>query len=141
MRYIENLEKNPRITTLLIITVIIVIDQSTKILTQGYLRVICNEGFGLGIQIGKGITPYFSFIILTYLLYITFSDKSRGLYFPLALILGGGTSNLIDRLLLGCVRDFINVGILSSFNLADIAISCGVIVYLVMLLRKRKNAA
>lgn len=51
---------------------------------------------------------------------------------PLSLVLGGGVSNLIDRLAYGgYVVDFLNFGIGSLrtgiFNIADIAISAGVV--------------
>jgi signal peptidase II len=48
---------------------------------------------------------------------------------PLGLILGGGVGNLIDRLLLGHVVDFISLHYQSwywpAFNLADSAITLG----------------
>lgn len=50
----------------------------------------------------------------------------------LALILGGAIGNLVDRVLLGYVVDFIDVYYKQShfpaFNIADSAITCGVIV-------------
>ncbi len=45
----------------------------------------------------------------------------------LGLILGGTVGNLIDRLRLGYVTDFIDIGIWPVFNLADSAIVVGVI--------------
>jgi len=48
----------------------------------------------------------------------------------LSLIWAGGVSNLIDRLAYGRVTDFLNVGVGSLrtgiFNVADLAITCGV---------------
>lgn len=49
---------------------------------------------------------------------------------PLGLIWGGATGNLIDRLTLGAVRDFISFSFWPSFNVADAAITIGVIVLL-----------
>jgi signal peptidase II len=49
--------------------------------------------------------------------------------FALALILGGALGNVIDRLLLGAVVDFLDVHVVGhhwpAFNLADSAITCG----------------
>ncbi|MFH0830974.1 MAG: signal peptidase II [Parcubacteria group bacterium] len=45
----------------------------------------------------------------------------------LGLLLGGACSNLIDRLAVGGVRDFINVKVWPVFNLADIALTIGVV--------------
>jgi Signal peptidase (SPase) II len=46
----------------------------------------------------------------------------------LALVTGGAASNLLDRLLLGAVRDFLAVGRL-VVNLADLAVLTGVVGY------------
>lgn len=44
----------------------------------------------------------------------------------LALVAGGAAGNLIDRVLAGGVTDFIDVGWWPVFNVADIALDCGV---------------
>ena len=53
----------------------------------------------------------------------------------LGLVLGGTVGNLIDRVRLGYVTDFIDVGIWPSFNIADSAIVVGIIVFVYSLLR------
>lgn len=60
----------------------------------------------------------------------------------LALILGGGASNLLDRILHdGLVIDFMNIGLgplrTGIFNVADMAITSGLILLLVQELRTR----
>lgn len=45
----------------------------------------------------------------------------------LTLLLGGTAGNLIDRLRFGYVTDFIDIGIWPAFNIADSAITIGVI--------------
>ena len=57
---------------------------------------------------------------------LTFFDNRLGKP-ALGLILGGTAGNLIDRLLLGYVTDLIDIGIWPVFNLADSAITVGVI--------------
>ncbi|MFC1943319.1 signal peptidase II [Chloroflexota bacterium] len=54
----------------------------------------------------------------------------------LGLVLGGTTGNLIDRLNpnLGGVTDFISIGIWPTFNIADSAITVGVILFAYSLL-------
>jgi signal peptidase II len=52
----------------------------------------------------------------------------------LGLILGGTVGNLIDRLSLGYVRDFLDVGPWPIFNLADSAEVTGVIIFAVSIL-------
>lgn len=57
------------------------------------------------------------------------SHWSRQGALGLGLILGGGVSNLIDRVALGTVVDFLNVGIgplrTGIFNMADVAVMAG----------------
>jgi signal peptidase II len=61
----------------------------------------------------------------------------------LALILGGAVGNLIDRLWQGAVTDFLQVFLGSyewpSFNVADSAISVGVGLFLLDLIRHRRR--
>jgi signal peptidase II len=65
----------------------------------------------------------------------------------LALVLGGAIGNLIDRVQLGYVVDFVDVHYAGwhypAFNVADSAITCGVILLLLdtfLLAMKRKKA-
>ena len=47
----------------------------------------------------------------------------------LGLVLGGTIGNLIDRLYLGYITDFINIGVWPAFNIADSAIVVGIILF------------
>ena len=53
----------------------------------------------------------------------------------IGLILGGTVGNLIDRIRFGGVTDFISVGFWPAFNIADPAITVGVILFAYSLLR------
>lgn len=55
-------------------------------------------------------------------------QKEFVFYAPFALIIGGGIANLADRVFKGCVVDFIRVPLWpTTFNLADLAITVGVL--------------
>jgi len=58
---------------------------------------------------------------------ISFLDKGPGKV-ALGLLLGGAVGNLIDRIRIGYVTDFIDVGIWPTFNIADSAIVVGAII-------------
>ena len=59
----------------------------------------------------------------------------RGLWVPTGLLLGGAIGNLIDRLMNGSVTDFIKLPHWPAFNVADIAITLGVIALVFVLER------
>jgi len=52
--------------------------------------------------------------------------RSRFMTAALALALGGAAGNLVDRVWLGYVRDFLAISIWPAFNVADAAITVGV---------------
>ena len=69
----------------------------------------------------------------------TFLDSRLG-RLSLGLILGGTIGNLIDRLLLGHVTDFIDVGFWPAFNVADSAVVVGTILFAYRLFSIAKTA-
>jgi signal peptidase II len=85
---------------------------------------ICNKGFALGIGEVRFFIPLLLLIAVLFLIYL---EKIRLNFIGLTLIFAGGVSNLSDRLIVGCVRDFISIFSFPSFNLADVAITLGVI--------------
>lgn len=56
---------------------------------------------------------------------------------PLGLIVGGAVGNLLDRLRLGAVVDFIDLQVWPVFNVADIAITVGILMIALEVLRRR----
>jgi signal peptidase II len=89
-----------------------------------------NEGIAFGFLAGK---PWLVFtlmaIALAVLIWFYLRHRGRpGLWLATGLLLGGAIGNAIDRVSLGYVRDFIELPHFPSFNVADIAITFGVIV-------------
>lgn len=72
-------------------------------------------------------------------------ERQAAVRVALALQLGGAIGNLIDRLVLGTVTDFISVGRFPVFNVADSSISVGVALLLASMWvedrRQRRQAA
>lgn len=106
---------------LLIVAGIIFLDQLSKFLAPRLgFEVVFNQG------IAFGLFPDFVWVIvvpLVLLLAVALKRHFPPYYIPL--IVGGGLSNLIDRLLFGAVRDWISLPLIPSFNLADLSISFG----------------
>ena len=76
-------------------------------------------------------------IIIIY--YPSLTEEDWFLHVALSLQLGGAVGNLIDRLTVGHVTDFISVGDFAVFNIADSCVTIGVgIMILGMWIQERK---
>jgi len=107
-----------------------------------------NTGSAFGIMRGASSlkTVLMTLLTLGAIIFIAFmAHRSRGAFQAIAasLISGGAAGNLIDRLIGGSVVDFIDVHIGAyhwpAFNLADSAISIGVIASLILMYAKDKG--
>lgn len=106
-----------------------------------------NPGMAFGIQLGNfvHILTFISVIFTFYIVYYLYKIMNDHVLIKLsiAFILGGALGNVYDRILMfldpvnvGGVVDFIDVGISLSmrwyiFNIADSAITIGIILYLI----------
>jgi signal peptidase II len=85
------------------------------------------------------VVPMYSalLVVLLYYLWSSFSDMQLWQRAGWVLVLAGGVSNFLERLVLGYVRDFVVIAS-GIFNLADAFIIIGVV--LVLLAEYRKSA-
>ncbi|MFC2005371.1 signal peptidase II [Chloroflexota bacterium] len=91
-----------------------------------------DQAFSLTIVALVGIIVLLLFVLF---FYRRFPLQDNRLCKPaLGLVLGGTVGNLIDRLHLGYVTDFIDFGIWPAFNIADSAITVGIILFAYSLL-------
>src|SRR3989344_7119381 len=94
---------------------LIVLDQLSKHIIHG------TKNYGAAFGILQGYRIIFIIIGLAALWILIYNKKhfhDLGIY-GYVLLISGTIGNLIDRIFLGYVRDFINVGFWPSFNLAD----------------------
>ena len=66
-------------------------------------------------------------IVLIIFIYLSIEKPSNYIYLSYGLLFGGAFGNLIDRIRLGYVTDFFDVGFWPIFNIADSAITIGII--------------
>jgi len=109
-----------------------------------FLTLTKNPGGAFGLLQSYGllvmvVTAVISLGLLGALLFTRLRDAHLKL--GLAIIAGGALGNLLDRLRLGYVIDFIDLRSWPVFNLADVAIVCGTGFILVHLLAKTKRRA
>lgn len=104
------------------------------------LRLVENPGVAFSVGAGS---PSWLVVTVTATITIalgvfawrTAAGNSRWLLAALALIIGGATANLLDRVGDGVVTDFLHTGWWPTFNVADIAVVTGVALLVLASLR------
>ena len=147
--------KNKLIKIVLVICLlVIVLDQGTKFLVTKFAsNGIGSENFGISITENTGMAFGFNQgnkknIILTIfvlLILISFLKNQKDeldnkTIIAVSLALGGGVSNLIDRVFRGGVLDFINIWKFPKFNIADICVcSAWILIVIFLILYSNKK--
>ncbi len=112
-----------------------------------FLNIIHVQNKGAAFSILTGLdNKYFigiSFIaIIAIIVYLSKLPRGLELY-SLSMILGGAVGNLIDRIMIGKVTDFIDVFIgrwhWPAFNVADSALTVGIILFLLVNIKSGKK--
>lgn len=102
------------------------------------LRQVRNPGTAFGLLHGRSTALFIASIaaLTVLLLALWWWGRTRSGLFQvfLGLIIGGALGNIIDRILLGEVVDFIDLRFWPVFNLADTAIVVGVIYAIAVIL-------
>ena len=88
-----------------------------------------NEGVAFGVLAGGHalVVAVVSAALLGVVVYFATHAERPLIWLPAGLLMGGALGNLVDRLGDGGVTDFIKVPLWPAFNLADIAITTGVL--------------
>ena len=152
---------------LLTIVLTIAVDQISKIIVRTYvvpsersniigtyftLHNVENVGAFLGM--GSDLSPLLKLIlllilpivVLSFVTYHIFKDKSldKVSVFAFASIIGGGIANVFDRVVYGSVTDFFHIdlgGVFRTgiFNMADLSVTTGMILLLIVSFKKKKE--
>lgn len=153
----EGPKRKPLYIPLLVVLSVISLDQITKYAVVKFLnpsdvveifpflRLVSVRNTGAAFGILKDVdSSFFITVSVVAILFVTWlMIKGKESYFGLSLILGGAIGNLMDRVLLGHVVDFIDLSIgkfhWPAFNVADAALTVGVILILLTNLFKGKT--
>ncbi len=103
---------------------------------EPYARIVHWKNTGAAFGMGQGLSEVFKYlaILVAFVIVIYFPQvpwRDWPLRYAMSLQLGGALGNLVDRLTIGHVTDFISVGNFAVFNVADSSISIGVAVLLI----------
>lgn len=144
----------------LIIAAIIAADQITKILVRSNIALgeripvigdwmnftyIRNEGTAFSMFSGNVlVTVVLTSLLLVFcigLIIYEIRANEKGLALCLTCVLGGGLSNMFDRLYFGYVTDMISCGSFAIFNVADMFVTCGCFIAIFLILVEYKKEA
>ncbi len=141
---------------LLISTTVLFIDQASKIWIRATLgpqplqgaipligdwsNLIYSRNTGVAFGLFQNMSPLFLVLailitlgaIYVYIVYLP--NQHVGVQLSMGLIIGGALGNVVDRIRLGYVVDFIQIGWWPVFNVADSAITTGATILAVYLL-------
>ena len=130
---------------LIFLTTLLALDQLTK--HAPFWEKTCNPYISWSIPLHGPLLWIFITIALGFLLYTL---KKTNFPYSLLLITAGALGNIIDRLHLNCVIDFISITLLfaipligntfPTFNLADTFITIGAILFLWQEFKKEKKS-
>jgi signal peptidase II len=126
---------------------------STRSYLDDFFRLTYVENKGAFLSLGSELSDQlrywvlhiFPVVLLVGLFFYALFSRSllKWQIIALAFIIGGGISNVVDRLLHGQVVDFMNVGIgglrTGIFNFADMSIMLGLFIMLPFAFRKQKT--
>lgn len=121
---------------------LILVDQIAKLIFWsrdffiGSVRVHSIKNFGLAFNLNFGLLANIIIMLAALGFFIYYYIKNISMpsiwvKISFALIFAGAIANLIDRLYLGYVRDFLDLGLGFTFNLADAFLVIGLIGFLV----------
>lgn len=146
--------KNKKLSYILIISIIVigvVLDLVTKVFFENYyvengrdivvipeffiFTYLRNTGAAYG-MFGEStimLTIVSIVMIIAFVVYDIFNHSNNILYLlGFSFVISGAIGNLIDRLFLGYVRDFISIRLFNFvFNVADIFVTFGVILFMI----------
>lgn len=106
------------------------------------LEIFKNYGIAFGLPANPA---FFYIIVLLFFVYLAsgkmlnFQEMEKKEILAVGLILSGALGNLIDRVNYGYVIDFVNIGNIVIFNLADIFILAGVIMLVKKIYDNKKH--
>lgn len=128
-----------------LITANFVEGESTRLLPYLYITHVQNVGAAFGLFANyRWLFILLGFAVLLAAFYFreTIMRQSRFVRWGVTLAIAGASGNLIDRIRLGAVIDFIDLTVFPIFNVADISIVTGVaLLFLEVLINDRRTTA
>lgn len=148
------MKKNTVMKWMVVITIcLIIIDQVSKVVVKrNYenpvengvvgIRLVENTGMAFGLNSGNTKNIVLTVFVLLIILNFVKNQKDRmdqKTAVAISLVLSGGISNLIDRVVRGGIVDFLEIKNFAIFNIADCYIVVGWILLIIFLIKFSKE--
>jgi signal peptidase II len=117
------------------------LDDSVHVIGPLSIHHVQNSGIAFGLfASATSLVILLTGVAVVWMLYFFSRSGARHPVLPIALglVIGGSVSNLVDRVRLGHVTDFIDLRYWPAFNLADSFITIGVVILLLALMSADK---
>ena len=137
---------------LAVLVAVVAADQVTKLLVRNGIERgeedpifpavklvhVRNEGVAFGIDPGSAtlVVVLIALALLALVLFFARHSARPLMWLPVGLLIGGALGNIVDRVRDGAVTDFLKIPAWPAFNLADVAITVGVVLLLFVLERR-----
>lgn len=147
----DAVRRRAALRALLVCAVVIALDQISKHtlgtwLRPGQVRHVLpglqlvyerNSGVAFSFLAGTGALVYFVTVLALagLISFLLLRPERRWLWLPTGMLLGGAVGNLVDRVTMGSVIDFVKLPHWPAFNLADTCITFGVIILVLVIER------
>ncbi len=127
---------------------VVALDQASKAVVSASLDTGEHTGSLLGFRVahtensgvafgflgggGGGLVAITAVALVLVLVWFWRNPSRPGLWLATGLIAGGAVGNLIDRVRIGAVTDFIDPPLWPTFNVADVAITLGAVIVILV---------
>jgi signal peptidase II len=121
----------------------LVLGEDVDLLGPFGLTLSHNRGVAFGLAGGAGVgLVLLTLGALAVIAYLFSRNAAKpGTWVAVGLLAGGALGNLADRVRADAVTDYMDVGSWPPFNVADIAITCGVVLLVLLYLRDAESGA
>lgn len=140
-----------------VLALVLGLDQLTKALVRSGIdpgdedsvlpgvSLVHTKNRGVAFSALEGRTGLVSVVIglavVALLVYVARNATRPGIWIPAGLLTGGALGNIVDRAFEGAVTDFVKLPAWPAFNVADMAITFGVLALLYVIERAPEDAA
>jgi len=148
----------PWLRAVLVLVLVVAADQLSKhavesSLVQGEERKLLpgvqlvdtrNNGIAFGFLPGShiAVTIAIGLALLALLVYFALHSHAKLIWLPTGMLIGGAVGNVVDRVRVGSVTDFIKLPLgWPPFNLADVCITLGVVILFLVIDHSRHARA